>query len=1055
MPSLLAHPDYTRERVRQVARRAAALVHADARAPDRMRIAGPVDRIPASDAAALDYRDAEPGMALGPLWATWWLAVEGRVPAEWEGEQVDLLLVTNSEATLWLDGEPVQGLVSGGAYVRPDAMLAERAVAGEELSARVEIACNGLFGWSELNPQPHAGGGVRRRRFRLERCELARFDREAWALSRDLEVLAALMDEPGADDAWRGELLRELNRFCNAWDAEDRATWPQARAILGPLLERAAQRDPDARDHRHRPRAHRHGVAVAAGGDVPQVRADVRDPGAAHGALPGYRFACSQAQQYAWIRDRAPGLWARIRERVAAGQWLPVGGTWVEPDCNLPAGESLVRQFVYGQRFFERELGRRARVFWNPDVFGYNGQLPQIMRGAGIDGFLTQKLSWNRFNPPEHHTFRWVGIDGSAVLAHFPPADTYNAEATVPELRRAARDFKDHALSARSLLVFGWGDGGGGPTAQMLETLARVEDLQDVPRTTIGAPEAFFAALADEAQWPEVVGELYLEYHRGTYTTQARTKRASRRAERALHDAELLAAVSDEPWPREELDRAWQTLLLNHFHDILPGSSIGEVHERAERDLAEVEAAAGAVRDRFVVGEVVNTVGVARREVVSAGDGLRVRRGAVVRGRDGSSRPRSAVRVSEAADGFTLENEHLRAVLGRDGTLRSLVELASGREAMAAPGNVLELYEDRPTAFEAWDLDPFHLETRSDCPPARRRAEVAVGDPLRAEVVFERPIGRASRMRQTVRLDAESSRLEFHCAIDWHEDRRALKVRFPVAVHAPARDLRDAVRRRRAPDPLLDPPRPRPVRGPRPPLRRPLRARLRRRPAVGGDLRLVRPRRGHAHDPAALAALAGPRGRHRPPRPVLRDLPAPRELAGRRRHRRGPVLQRAAAARRARGRGAVVVLDGHPRPLHRHRQARRGRRRPHRPPLRGPRRSRRRPPARRPPVHRGVVHQPPGGPPRSGRGRRRRGRHPVPAVRDRDAGAPPAVSVTAITQSWRRAGPVGGSRSSDSAGSVSDVSAATRPNTAFAALGACARVSAWRRRPLALGGPDR
>ena len=185
------------------------------------------------------------------------------------------------------------------------------------------------------------------------------------------------------------------------------------------------------------------------------------------------------------------------------------------------------------------------------------------------------------------------------MLAHFPPADTYNAEATVPELRRAARDFKDHERSAHSLLVFGWGDGGGGPTAEMLETLARVEDLQDVPRTTIGDPEAFFRALAEEADWPEVVGELYLEYHRGTYTTQARTKRASRRAERALHDAELLAAVAGEP---AGLEGAWQTLLLNHFHDILPGSSIAEVHARAEADLAEVEAAAGAVRDRFLRG---------------------------------------------------------------------------------------------------------------------------------------------------------------------------------------------------------------------------------------------------------------------------------------------------------------------------------------------------------------------------------------------------------------------------------------------------------------------
>ena len=154
---------------------------------------------------------------------------------------------------------------------------------------------------------------------------------------------------------------------------------------------------------------------------------------------------------------------------------MPVGGTWIEPDCNLPSGESLVRQFLYGQRFFEREFGRRCREFWNPDVFGYNGQLPQIMRGAGIGRFLTQKLSWNRFNPPPHHTFTWQGIDGSQVLAHFPPADTYNATVEVAELRRTARDYKDHDRSGRSLLVFGWGDGGGGPTPEMLETLRRVE----------------------------------------------------------------------------------------------------------------------------------------------------------------------------------------------------------------------------------------------------------------------------------------------------------------------------------------------------------------------------------------------------------------------------------------------------------------------------------------------------------------------------------------------------------------------------------------------------
>jgi alpha-mannosidase len=748
-----AHPDYTRERVRQEARRAAAVVHRDARAPDRLTITGPDG----------EEREAVIGMELGPLWATWWLDVEATVPEEWAGRQVDLLLVTNSEATLWLGGEPAQGLVTGGEHHRPDAMLTAQAVPGETLRARVEIACNGLFGWADLNPSEQRPQMIPPA-FRLERCELAVFDHEAWELACDLGVLTALMD--AAEGAWEGELLRELNRFCNTGD----------RAILSELLTRRN----GTRTHAITAVGHAHVDTAWLWPLEETYRKCVRTFATQLRLMeryPDYRFACSQAQQYAWIRDREPALYARIRAAADRGQWLPIGGTWVEPDCNLPAGESLVRQFLHGQRFFERELGRRAEVFWNPDVFGYNGQLPQLMRGAGISGFLTQKLSWNRYTAPEHHTFRWVGIDGSSVLAHFPPADTYNAEATVPELRRAARDFKDHERSDRSLLVFGWGDGGGGPTAGMLETLARVRDLQDVPRTTIGDPEAFFRGLA-EGDWHEVVGELYLEYHRGTYTTQARTKRASRRAERALHDAELLAAVAGE---RPDLDGAWQTLLLNHFHDILPGSSIAEVHARAEADLAEVEAEAGAVRDRLVRGAVVNTAGVARREVVARGEGLAVAEapacgtGTFVAAADPAS-------VRADGDGFVLDNGILRAELGRDGTLRSLI--LDGREAMAAPGNVLELYDDNPTDYEAWDLDPFHLETRADCAPATS-AGIAADDPLRAEVAFERPIGERSRMRQVVRLDGEAARLEFHCAIDWREARTALKVRFPVAVHAP------------------------------------------------------------------------------------------------------------------------------------------------------------------------------------------------------------------------------------------------------------------------------
>ena len=385
----------------------------------------------------------------------------------------------------------------------------------------------------------------------------------------------------------------------------------------------------------------------------------------------------------------------------------------------------------------------------------------------------------------------------------------------------------------------------------------------------------------------------------------------------------------------------WRTLLLNHFHDILPGSSIGEVHARAERDLAEVEAVAGrACRDRCArAARSSNTVGVARREVVvDARGGLRFAE-APPCGVGRLVEARRAVRVAQDGDGFVLENARLRAVVGRDGTLRSLVELASGREALAAPGNVLELYEDRPTDFEAWDLDPFHLETRSDCPPATG-AEVALGRPAARRGAFERPIGARSRMRQTVRLDAASARLEFHCAIDWHEDRRALKVRFPVAVHAPRAtyEMQFGV------------------------VERPTHYSTRRDLAqfevpghrfadlsehgfgvallsaatygwsvYGGDMRMTLLRSPRWPDPEAdvghhelafaIFPIAAAGRRPASPREALR-FNAP--------------LCSATATRRA----ALVVLDRRSRPVRRHGQARRGRRRADRPPLRGPRRPR-------------------------------------------------------------------------------------------------------------------
>jgi alpha-mannosidase len=737
---VIRHLGYTRERLAQMSQRLQERVYAEVRRADSVLVSGPVDRISWEEAQALEYRPAVIGERFGPLWATYWFRVRATVPEEWRGRRVDLLFASQSEGALWRDGRIVQGLNTGGDGERPDAMLSRSAEPGP-VDLQIELACNGMFG---EKPEPAE----------LRRCDLALFDPEAWQLFFDFDTLRALEAET-RDEAWSGRLRDDLNRFCNEGDpailralyACHNATHAHELAAIGHAHIDTAWLWPMAETYRKTLRSF-----------SSQLRY-MED-------YPEYRFACSQAQQYAWIKQRNPELWERIRAAVARGQFVPVGGSWVEPDCNLPSGESLVRQFLCGQRWFEAEFGRRHREFWSPDAFGYAGQLPQILRECGISRFLTQKLSWNRFNRPEHHTLTWQGDDGSEVLAHYPPADTYNSEVSVGELLEVVRDYRDHDHSPTSLLVFGHGDGGGGPTRAMLETLRRAADLQGLPRTAQRTSEEFFDALeAGGADRPVVVGELYFEYHRGVYTSQARTKRGNRRGQQALHDAEFISCLGDD-YPRGELDRLWKLLLLQQFHDILPGSSIGLVYEDAERDLAAVESGADAL---MPPGDtLVNTIGFARREVV--GDAMV------------AAAPYGAARLVEPCDevrveGLTLENGQLLVRLTPGGAVESVLHKASGREALAAPGNVLELYEDRPVAYDAWDIDPAALEMRRDFPPATSWRVTST--PLRAEITFERP-----GATQVVRLDAGSRRLEFHTTIDWHEEHALLKVCFPLAVHA-------------------------------------------------------------------------------------------------------------------------------------------------------------------------------------------------------------------------------------------------------------------------------
>jgi alpha-mannosidase len=452
---------------------------------------------------------------------------------------------------------------------------------------------------------------------------------------------------------------------------------------------------------------------------------------------------------------------------------------WVEADCNLPSGESLVRQLLQGKRFFMQEFGYETKILWLPDAFGYPGNLPQLMSEAGCEFFLTQKLSWNDTNKPEHHTFIWEGIDGTGIFTHFPPADTYNGSFSAEEVAQSIRSFKDGHSSHRSLYLFGWGDGGGGPQPEMIESAHRLG-------VEMGRAGDFFEAASAEANGLATsVGELYFELHRGTYTSQSRTKRLNRLAQQALREAEMWSVAAGGDYSSSELEALWKTLLLNQFHDILPGSSIDWVYEEAERDLSHVmdraieigEAAMSAIVGSGEQPVAFNSTSHPRSEIVSlGGEYARIEAPpcgwAVVV-------PHSSGREVSVTE-HRMENELLRVEWDDRAVLTSIWDKEADREVLSGPGNLLHLHEDNPTRWDAWDLDAAHRDSFVEVTAVEK---VQWRGGLRGLLALGRRFGE-SWLFQTMTLDVGSRVLRFETFVDWHERHKMLKVAFPVTVAA-------------------------------------------------------------------------------------------------------------------------------------------------------------------------------------------------------------------------------------------------------------------------------
>lgn len=748
--------------------------------------------VPVAAGLAGDYQPTGVGEAWGPPWSTTWFQLSGTVPAPWAGEQVEA--VVDLGGGIDHPGFSCEGLVYSEEGVElkglTDRSLYVPAPAAGPVRFYVEAAANPrVSGVGTPLGDPATAG--RQPLYRLRRAELAVFHRPVWDLVIDTEVLAGLMAELATDDPRRHLVLRALERMLDRLDLGDVAgtATDAAKELAGVLAQPAV------------PSAHHISAVGNAHIDSAwlwplrethrKVQRTVANALALADSEPGYLFAFSQAQQLAWLKEDRPGLYERLRAAVAAGRVVPVGGLWVEPDGNLPSGEALARQMIYGKRFFMEEFGVETREVWLPDSFGYSAAIPQLARLAGNRWMLTQKLSWNQTNRFPHHTFWWEGIDGSRLFTHFPPVDSYNAELTPAELAHATRNYAEHGRGGRSLVPFGYGDGGGGPTREMLAAARRVADLEGMPRVTVESPAAFFQRA--EVEYPDAPvwsGELYLELHRGTFTTQARVKRANRRCEQLLHEAELWAATATlrtgADYPYDLLEELWKQVLLLQFHDILPGTSIAWVYQDAERMYAEV-----ADRATQVVDAALAALAGAGEE----GEGSTVRFNAAPHARDGvpafgasaapaPAAPPATVKGPDDAGGFLLDNGLLRVRLDAAGLVTSVTDLVAEREALApgATGNLLQLHPDLPNYWDAWDVERFYRNTHVDLADAESVTAAEAG-PVRAAVRVVRRFG-SSLVEETLSVDAGARALRVETVVDWHEQEKFLKVAWPLDVHA-------------------------------------------------------------------------------------------------------------------------------------------------------------------------------------------------------------------------------------------------------------------------------
>ncbi|WP_457566343.1 alpha-mannosidase [Caldithrix abyssi] len=767
----------------------------------------------------LPFSSIRIGEKWGEAWQVAWFHVKGKIPAGWAGKEVVARINLGGEGLIFTDsGEPLQSL-SSYSVMDPTAMrdVVHLPSTETEVEFWIEVSSTEILGIHRLQ-DPTERNGKRHGYYEshVRYAYLSTFNRSLWHLALDLDILFGLLKKLPQNSVRFIRILKVVNRALAEF-ADDIGRAEKARAVLRDALKSPAcptELTAFAIGHAH--------IDTAWLWPIDET---IRKCGRTFSnqlmllkKYPQYVFGASQAQHYLFAKEHYPAIYQAIKRLVKEGRWEVQGAMWVEADCNLPSGESLTRQILYGKNFFMDEFGVDVKNVWLPDGFGFSPSLPQILKRSGVEYFLTQKLSWNQVNDFPYSLFIWRGIEGSEVLAHFPPEDIYRSPLTPEYLIKGRENFMEKDIADEFLSLFGIGDGGGGPKEEHIENGLRLQNLEGAPKVKFASASAFFETVKKyRDELPVWTGDLYLEAHRGTFTSQARVKKANRQLEFKLRLAEMLACCLPlQAYPADFFEENWKRLLLNQFHDIIPGSSINEVYQTVFKEYEQMfrsldEMIKRTARQLFTENTnsllVFNSLPFTCDEVIILPDGWS---GAVdddhqplqvqqlngktlamvelpalgylnIHRQDADSKPGPSMKNK---DDLLLENARIRYRFDPTGKLVEAYD-KEAQHSIFLPGmrgNLLQLFEDRPNKWDAWDIDSFYEEQLLEIADAHTFQRLEAG-PLRNAIRFTYRIG-ASTIEQTVYLRAHSKRLDFETAVQWHESHRMLRVAFQVNIQA-------------------------------------------------------------------------------------------------------------------------------------------------------------------------------------------------------------------------------------------------------------------------------